>query len=265
MSTPETKIINLFWFLMNDAELMDKLCALSKKGWHLVGYKNPNYLKFWKGYGFLFEKGDAEDRVYRSDYRPGSKAKIKDYIDLCEEAGWKNVFSKQGFFIFSAPADQASHADFFSDHSSKIAKLKRLRLRLMIPAIIFTPILFYSYSFMQALFGIELSTHPIMFTAFVLFFVYHIIQLSLRIKRLQHSKFETPMKIDPKTNKQRMIRALNIIVILTLILMPISAYFMLPDWSWSLRWHFALGVGSLPGYVIFRICIAWYAKPQLLP
>ncbi len=142
MSTPETKVINYNWSLLNEAAMAEKLGTMSTKGWHLIGFQEPNYLKLWQGYGFVFEKGEPEERVYRTDYQPGSKTKIAEYVQLCEDAGWCKVFSRRGFYIFSAPADLAAHADFFSDRTSRIAKLKRIRLRALIIGVIAVPVLF---------------------------------------------------------------------------------------------------------------------------
>ena len=263
MSTPQTKFINLIWSFVNEAELMDQLERLSKKGWHLTGYKKRNYLKLWQPSGFLFEKGEPEDRVYRADYRHGTKIDIEDYISLCEEAGWKSVFVRQGFFIFSAPADQADRVDFFSDTNSKIAKLKRLRLRVLILSVVFTPILYYFYSFLQGMTASESSVLPTIFTVYVLYLIYVFIRLSLRIKALK-SPQQGQGKVK-RTGAKRLTAELNGIAVLTLLFMPISAYLFLPDWHWSLHWHIAQSVGLLSGYLVLRLFIILHAKAQRRP
>jgi Protein of unknown function (DUF2812) len=265
MSTRQTKIINLSWSFVNEAELMDTLEGLSKKGWRLVGNKKPNYLKLWQPSGFLFEKGEPEDRVYRADYRYGSKADIKDYTHLCEEAGWKNVFVRQSFYIFSAPADLAAQADFFSDQDSKIAKYKRLRLRVLILGAVFTPILFYFYSFLQGTVSTESSVIPTIFTVYVLYLIYVVIRLSLNIRTLEIPQSETHQGKTKRTGAKRLTAELNGIAVLTLLFMPISAYFFLPDWHWSLHWHIAQSVGLLSGYLVLRLFIILHAKAQRLP
>jgi Protein of unknown function (DUF2812) len=269
MSEPETKVIKFNWSLVNEAAMAEKLRAMSAKGWHLIGFKEPNYLKLWQGYGFIFEKGEPEERVYRTDYRPGSKHKIAEYVQLCEDAGWRKVFSRKGFYIFSAPADLAAHADFFSDRDSRIAKLKRIRLRTLIIGVIALPTLFYFYKFLLGTTPEESSIAPMAMTGFVIFIVYILLKHSLAIHVLQKQGSQTLPETDamdaPGPHRMKQTTEWNIIVLLTLILMPLGARVMLPDWHWSLKWHVAQGIGLLVGYGIVRGIYAWRAKRQHLP
>jgi Protein of unknown function (DUF2812) len=269
MSTQETKVIKFNWSLVNEAAMTEKLRAMSAKGWHLIGFKEPNYLKLWQGYGFIFEKGEPEERVYRTDYRPGSKHKIAEYMQLCEDAGWRNVFSRKGFYIFSAPADLAAHADFFSDRASRIAKLKRIRLRTLIIGVIALPTLFYFYKFLQGTTPEQSSITPMAMTGFVIFIVYILLKHSLAIRALEKRGPQTSPEADamdaPGPRRLKPTTEWNIIILLTLILMPLGASVMLPDWHWSLKWHVAQGIGLLVGYGVARIFIIWRVKTRRLP
>jgi len=265
MSMPQTKVINMSLTLTNEVELMERLEALSRKGWHPVGYKKPKPLKLWQPYGFIFEKGEPEARVYRADFRRGPKADIEEYISLCKDAGWKNIYSQGGFFIFYAPADQAARADFFSDTSSKIAKLRRQRRYILILNAIFIPIMFYIMLLLQGVFSSpDVNPYPAMFTAFILYTFYTFIGFSLRIKALQTPRPETHQGKVRKTGAKRLTAELNSIAVLTLILAPISAHFQLSDWHWSWEWQFYQGLAMLIWYGYFRISIAWRAKSQNL-
>jgi len=261
MSMPQIRVINLNWSLLNEAAMMEKLHALSAQGWHLAGYKKPNYLKLWQGYGFVFEKGEPEARVYRTDYRPGSKTEIAEYLQLCKDAGWRKVFSRRGFYIFSAPAGLAAHTDFFSDRASRIAKLKRIRLRTLIIGVIATPALVYFYKLMQGTTPAQSSITPTLLTGYVIFLLYFLLKQSLAIRALQkrgtQAAPETDARNAPGPRHMKQTTEWDILVLLTLILVPVGARVILPDWHWSLKWHVAQGIGLLAGYGAIRLILAW--------
>lgn len=259
MSKSKTQFRTLYWPMWNSDVAEEKLRDWSNKGWHLVSYKKPNYLKLWQECGFVFEEGAPEDRIYRTDYRPGNKSSTQDYLQLCEDAGWRGVVANGKFYIFSAPADQVKNADFFSDYESKIAKLQRLRLRVFLSSLISIPIIYYMYAWLQ------LNTGPSMLTAYVLYFSYLAIKLSISIGQLKRQKNTPPDETTKKSLRQNRFNTnaeLNIIAFLTFIFMPAAAYILLPDWQWTVRWHFANGVGLLAGYLVLRLFIAVFRKAQ---
>jgi hypothetical protein len=269
MSTRQTRIINLNWSLTNEEVILDQLRNLSVKGWHLTGFKAPNYLKLWQGYGLIFDKGVPEERVYRMDYRPGSKASTAEYLQLCEDAGWKNVFSRRSFYIFSASAATAARADFFSDRASKIAKLKRLRLRIFFYGLFLTPGLYYFLMLLQSTIPTQSSVTPAEFTGFVLLIFYMLFKYSLAIHTLQKKGPQISSKADavdvPNPRRMKQSTQWNTLFLLTLILMPLGASVTLPDWHWSPGWHVAQGIGLLFGYGVARFLFFLRAKTQRLP
>ncbi len=106
-------------------------------------------------------------------------------------------------------------------------------------------------------------------TGFVIFIFYMLLKHSLAIRALQKQAPLTSPETDamdaPGPGRMKPTTEWNILVLLTLILMPLGASVLLPDWHWSLSWHVSQGIGLLFGYGVMRFLFFLRTKTQHLP
>lgn len=120
---PESKT-KVRWFWAWEAEKEERwLEAMAREGWHLAS----------GGIVFRFMKGAAAEVRYRLDWRTGTNSSLKEYFDLCRDAGWQRVCAFGSWYYFRT-AD-ASAPELYTDRASLAERYKRLIALLVILAI----------------------------------------------------------------------------------------------------------------------------------
>ena len=171
------KMTKFKWFWAWDDDKEEKwLEAMSQNGWHLVDPGFPCV--------YHFTKGEPRRYSYRLDFRTGSFKSLRDYLQICSDAGWEMVGRMGSWYYFRKECQGTEKPEFFSDKDSKVQKYRRLTLFLAI----FLPIL------LNNMFNLSRASHSGFFTGIrifyifiVLFFSYAIIRLLLRIRKLKNS------------------------------------------------------------------------------
>jgi len=106
-----------FWAWQDEAE-EDWLREMSNQGWHLSQIVFPTV--------YQFNAGDAQDYVYRLDYRSHWKMEKADYLQLFQDAGWEYLQEMAGWHYFRKLARQGEELEIYTDAESKIEKYQRL-------------------------------------------------------------------------------------------------------------------------------------------
>jgi hypothetical protein len=169
------KMTKFRWFWAWDDEKEEKwLEDMSQNGWHL---ENPGLPCVYH-----FSKGEPRNYSYRLDFRTGSFKSLKEYLQICRDAGWELLGRMSSWYYFRKECRDGEKPEFYSDRDSKIQKYSRLLVFL----VIFLPIMLNSM--------LSLSRSPnsgfisgvrIFYIFILLFFSYAIIRLLLRIKKLK--------------------------------------------------------------------------------
>ena len=166
-----------FWPWQDEAEEA-WLGEMSKKGYHLssVGVLGI----------YTFFVADPQDYVYRLDYQTFPKKDKQEYLQLFRDAGWEYISEMSAWQYFRKGAKQGETNEIFTDVESKIAKYKRVLTYLAFFVIIWIAIFSRNiwsdnpYSW----WGI-IRVISILVTLVMLFFIYAIIKLMLRIRKLR--------------------------------------------------------------------------------
>jgi hypothetical protein len=158
--------------------------SMSAKGWHLQDVRIIKY---------IFLKGDPENILYRLDHRILKNNEVEDYIQIFEDAGWKNVARANHWFYFSADAETVAGNDIFSDNQSRIQKYRSVLTVLLVagfPLFYFTIFRFpFKIEYARKLDLFYSIAHILMaIIAFIL--VYSIIRIFILIRKLQNSPGE---------------------------------------------------------------------------
>lgn len=95
----------------------------SREGLHLVRMIAPCF--------YIFEKGEAEDVIYRLDFTNNSDE--RDYAFMLKDFGWENCGRCMGWVYWRRPAAEAAGGEeIFSDDASRLDMVKTvLRTRLL--------------------------------------------------------------------------------------------------------------------------------------
>lgn len=103
------------WFWAWDAGKEEGwLERMAGEGWHLAS----------GGIRFKFVKGAPAVVRYRLDWRTGAMGGLKDYFDLCRDAGWERVCSFGSWHYFRT-AD-ATAPELYTDRDSLVERYWRL-------------------------------------------------------------------------------------------------------------------------------------------
>lgn len=114
----------LRWFWAWDAAKEERwLESMARQGWHLVS----------GGILFRFVKGMPAEVRYRLDWRTGTSSTLKEYFDLCRDAGWQRVCSFGSWYYFRTADPSAP--ELYTDRESLAGRDKRLIALLAILAI----------------------------------------------------------------------------------------------------------------------------------
>lgn len=169
------KLTKCKWFWAWDDEKEEKwLEEMSQNGWHL---DNPGLPCVYH-----FIKGEPRRYSYRLDFRTGSFKSLKEYLQICRDAGWEMVGRMGTWYYFRKECQDGEEPEFYSDKASKIQKYSRL----LIFMVIFLPIMLNSMlDLSRSANSGFLNGVRIFYFFILLFFSYAIIRLLLRIKKLK--------------------------------------------------------------------------------
>lgn len=106
-----------FWAWQDEAE-ETWLREMAKDGWHLSQIVFPTI--------YEFNPGEAQDYVYRLDYRSHWKMEKEDYLQLFLDSGWEYVQEMAGWHYFRQLARPGEQMEIYTDAESKIEKYRRL-------------------------------------------------------------------------------------------------------------------------------------------
>lgn len=125
MMEPESRTrTDVRWFWAWDAAKEERwLEAMARDGWRLVS----------GGIVFRFVRDTPAEVRYRLDWRTGTASSLKDYFDLCRDAGWQRVCSFGSWYYFRAT--DSSAPELYTDRASLAERYKRLIALLAILAI----------------------------------------------------------------------------------------------------------------------------------
>lgn len=112
------KRMHKLFFVWQEREEEKWLRSMAAQGWHLrkVGFCT-----------YDFEKGQAEDIVYRLYSHPKGEADLQSCIALFEDMGWEWVDRLLSWQYFRKPHEEGKMDEILSDNESKWEALKRWR------------------------------------------------------------------------------------------------------------------------------------------
>lgn len=103
------------WFWAWDGAKEERwLEAMAREGWHLVS----------GAIIYTFVKGAPAEVRYRLDWRTGTTASLREYFDLCRDAGWERVCGFGSWHYFRT-ADTAA-PELYTDRESLVERYRRL-------------------------------------------------------------------------------------------------------------------------------------------
>jgi hypothetical protein len=118
------------WFWAWDAKKEERwLEEMARAGWHLTK----------GGIVFTFVKGQPAEVRYRLDWRLGGSGELKEYLDLCRDAGGERVCAFNNWHYFRTAA--AAVPELYTDRSSLIERSRKLTVWIAIlglPNLLFT-------------------------------------------------------------------------------------------------------------------------------
>jgi hypothetical protein len=147
--------------------------SMARQGWHLER----------GGICFLFRRGPAAEVRYRLDYRSETGEALRDYLNLCRDAGWENVCRYFNWQYFRT-AD-ASAPEIFTDNESKALKYRRL-------AFLLGALILMNAGAVVSLASAVMEPRPHLWIGpclqfgLLLLLVYGMVRLLLRIRSLRH-------------------------------------------------------------------------------
>lgn len=117
MNTEMMKRRRWFW-PWQDAREEAWLESMAQEGWHLATVGLPCV--------YEFRRGEAKRFTYRLDYMPDDKAKLLEYKQIFEDAGWEYIGAMSNWRYWRKPVAEGETAEIFTDPESKIKKYQRL-------------------------------------------------------------------------------------------------------------------------------------------
>jgi hypothetical protein len=107
----------VFWPWQDDREEA-WLGELSRKGWHLSGFRFPDQ--------YRFVHGDPKNFAYRLDYQSSRMKDREAYLQLFQDAGWEHVGKMASWEYFRKEARAGEEPEIFTDPESKIRKYRQV-------------------------------------------------------------------------------------------------------------------------------------------
>jgi hypothetical protein len=154
------------------------LSRMAGNGWHLTAPRAILY---------RFVKGEPADVVYRMDYRSPAKGERDEYLGLFRDAGWEHVGEFGNWHYFRIPAGEGPAPEIHTDPESKIAMFRRLLgLLAVVSVAVWVPVLTgladrsRPHTYWYSIRGFQI--------AILAFFVYAVVRIALKIKRLKDGR-----------------------------------------------------------------------------
>lgn len=117
MDTNTIKRVRWFW-PWQDAKEEAWLEGMAQNGWHLKSVGLPCV--------YHFSRGEPGRYSYRLDYMPDDKAKLTEYKQIFQDAGWEYVGEMSNWRYWRKLVVEGETAEIFTDTDSKIRKYQRL-------------------------------------------------------------------------------------------------------------------------------------------
>ena len=112
------------------------LRKMHAEGWKL---KEVTYSNLVVAVKYTFEKCQPEQVVYQLDFYPMKKSERASYLQLFKDCGWEHITNFNSFSYFRKPySGVESDAEFeiYNDAAGKLAMVKRILTRRMLPILI---------------------------------------------------------------------------------------------------------------------------------
>ncbi|MCC3373776.1 DUF2812 domain-containing protein [Cohnella sp. REN36] len=111
----ERKHVKKWWFSWDSEKIERWLEEMEADGWQLTAVTG-NAIRF------DFERGEPRRMRYCVDYQtPGNR----DYILLCQDAGWELLYDQKGWYVWRMPYTDA-RPDLYTDLDTLLDRNKRL-------------------------------------------------------------------------------------------------------------------------------------------
>jgi hypothetical protein len=117
MDTTTLKKTRWFW-PWQDEEEEAWLGKMSHKGWHMKSVQLPCV--------YTFGVGEPLDYTYRLDYQPADRAKMPEYLQIFQDAGWEYIGEMSNWRYWRKLAAPGETPEIFTDRESKLRKYNRL-------------------------------------------------------------------------------------------------------------------------------------------
>mgnify|MGYP001106524832 CR=1 FL=1 len=117
MNAETIKKLRWFW-PWQDAKEEAWLESMAQAGWHLAAVGLPCV--------YQFHSGEAKRYAYRLDYMPDDKAKLVEYKQIFQDAGWEYIGEMSNWRYWRKQVAEGETAEIFTDTESKIRKYQRL-------------------------------------------------------------------------------------------------------------------------------------------
>jgi hypothetical protein len=117
MNTNSIKRAKWFW-PWQDAREEAWLEKMSQEGLHLSSVHLPCI--------YHFRQGEPLQYSYRLDYINTSQAKLPEYLQIFQDAGWEYLGEMSNWRYWRKPVTPGEKAEIFTDTDSKIRKYRRM-------------------------------------------------------------------------------------------------------------------------------------------
>ncbi|MBB6670359.1 DUF2812 domain-containing protein [Cohnella nanjingensis] len=163
------KRVKKWWFSWDSDKIEQWIEEMEAQGWHLTAVTG-------NAIHFAFEKGEPRRMRYCVDYQ---SARNRDYIALCQDAGWELLYDKMGWYVWRMPYTD-TRPELYSDVDSLMDRNKRL-IAMM------ATLTFAQIPIIVALFS-TLNRFPyiyLIYAALFAFFLFGIVRLNAANTRLR--------------------------------------------------------------------------------
>lgn len=163
-------------FVWQDEKEEAWLREMAQKGW---------LLKRYILLGYIFEKAEAKDYIYKLDYKSTRNNDIDEYLAIFQDTGWEHVGQFMGWHYFRTLADECIVPEIYSDNHSKVEKYKGL-LRTLSMVLAGTSLLAIGIVFNPTFNGgFFIGKLRIIYIVSILLFSYAVIRTYNKIKQLK--------------------------------------------------------------------------------
>ena len=112
------------------------LGEMHAKGWKL---KEVSYSNLVVAVKYTFEKCQPEQVSYQLDFYPMKKSERASYLQLFKDCGWEHITDFNGFSYFRklhSGIESDAEFEIYNDASGKLAMVKRILKRRMLPILL---------------------------------------------------------------------------------------------------------------------------------